>query len=183
MSAAVRIAQSGRGSPERVERRERAEQRRRWWRPGATKKGGAPRCDQGAELVEFALVFPLIMLVLAGILDMGFLFKDYEVVTNAAREGARMATLPGWDDAEVQARVAGYLSAGGLQPDAITTIEGVTIAIDANGRTITGVRVTVLYPHKYMILGPLAELVGGASFSTATLRAVATMRAEVAAGF
>src|ERR671937_3089160 len=117
MSAAERIAQSGRGSPERVERRERAEQRRRWWRPGATKKGGAPRCDQGAELVEFALVFPLIMLVLAGILDMGFLFKNYQVVTNAAREGARMASLPGWSEADVKSRVKDYLNAGGLSGD------------------------------------------------------------------
>ena len=34
------------------------------------------RAESGAQLLEFALVFPVLLFVLAGILDMGFLFKD-----------------------------------------------------------------------------------------------------------
>ncbi len=52
-------------------------------------------CERGAELVEFAFVFPTLLLVMLGIIDFGFLFQRYEVVTNAAREGARVAILPG----------------------------------------------------------------------------------------
>jgi hypothetical protein len=46
-------------------------------------------CEKGAELIEFALVFPLLLLVMFGIMDFGLLFQRYETVTNAAREGAR----------------------------------------------------------------------------------------------
>ena len=55
-----------------------------------------PRSERGAELIEFALVFPTLLLVMLGIIDFGFLFQRYEVVTNAAREGARVAILPGY---------------------------------------------------------------------------------------
>ena len=140
--------------------------------------------ERGAQLLEFALVFPVFLLVLAGILDMGFLFKNYAVVTNAAREGARMAALPGWDSEQVTTRVNSYLAAGGLQGTATTAIDNVTILTDpVSGRTINGVRVTVEYPHAYMILGPISQLVGGGTMpNSVTLRAVATMRVEAAPG-
>jgi Flp pilus assembly protein TadG len=139
------------------------------------------RSERGAELLEFALVLPVLLLVLAGLLDMGLLFKDYEVVTNAAREGARMASLPGWVESDVKSRVDSYLSAGGVQGPATTTVTDVVIA-DANGRTINGIKVLVSAPHTYFILGPIAQLVQSGELATATLRAAATMRSEVAAG-
>ena len=52
------------------------------------------RSEDGAELVEFALVLPMLLLVVLGIAEFGFIFQRYEVVTNAAREGARMACSP-----------------------------------------------------------------------------------------
>ena len=61
-----------------------------------------PRGEGGNALVEFALVLPLLMLVFAGIVDFGFLFQRYEVITNAAREGARLAVLPGYGTTDVQ---------------------------------------------------------------------------------
>ena len=51
---------------------------------------------RGAELIEFAFIFPLLLLVCLGIVDFGLLFQRYEVLTNAAREGARVAVLPGY---------------------------------------------------------------------------------------
>jgi Flp pilus assembly protein TadG len=139
------------------------------------------RSERGAELLEFALVLPILLLVLAGILDMGFLFKDYEVVTNAAREGARMASLPGWAESDVRARVNSYLSAGGFQGTATTTVTAVRMA-DANGRSINGIQVLISAPHSYLILGPIAKLIQSEDLATTTLRAAATMRTEVAAG-
>ena len=44
--------------------------------------------DRGSELVQLAIVLPILLLIVAGIADFGFLFQRYEVVTNAAREGA-----------------------------------------------------------------------------------------------
>ena len=50
-------------------------------------------------------MFPTLLLVMLGIMDFGFLFQRYEVVTNAAREGARVAILPGYQTPDVEARV------------------------------------------------------------------------------
>jgi hypothetical protein len=137
--------------------------------------------ERGAELVEFALAMPVLLLVLAGILDMGFLFKNYEVVTNAAREGARMAALPGWVEADVVARVNSYLANGGYTGSATTVVDTVILAT-GGGRSLNGVRVTVSCPHTFMILGPLVQLVQGSALANPTLHAVVTMRAEMAAG-
>ena len=68
--------------------------------------------EQAAQLVEFALVLPMLLLVVLGIAEFGFIFQRYEVVTNAAREGARMAVLPGYTTADVDARVRVYVTQG-----------------------------------------------------------------------
>lgn len=143
------------------------------------------KSERGAELVEFALALPILLLVLAAIVDMGFLFKDYEVLTNAAREGVRVAALPGWVEADVVARVNAYLTAGGFQGTgpATTTVRPVTLVTDpVSGRSIDGVEVAVSREHAYFILGPLVRFVQGTAIENTTLRAVATMRVEMAAG-
>ena len=139
------------------------------------------RSQRGAEIIELALVLPILMLVLGGIVDFGFLFKNYEVVTNAAREGARFGLVPTVTEEDVQTRVGMFLSAGGLLPASATvTVDNVTVAIDSI-RSVSAIRVHVLYPHTYMVLGPLMQLVGAAPLGTTPLRAAATMRNEVAA--
>ena len=42
--------------------------------------------------MEFAIVLPLLVLILAGMVDVGRAFNSYMVITNAAREGARAAS-------------------------------------------------------------------------------------------
>ena len=80
------------------------------------------RDEKGAELIEFALVVPILLLLVAGIVDFGFMFQRYEVVTNAAREGARTATLPGYSQADVRQRVQSYLTSGGLSATPVIAI-------------------------------------------------------------
>lgn len=59
---------------------------------------------KGQSMVEFALVLPIMLLLLLGIMEFGFIFHEYLVVTHAAREGARDASL-GATDAEVRTLV------------------------------------------------------------------------------
>ena len=83
--------------------------------------------------MEFALVLPLLLFVVLGIAEFGFIFQRYEVVTNAAREGARMAVLPGYDTAPaedaIRARVRAYIQAGrvpitgGTPPASIVNVD------------------------------------------------------------
>jgi Flp pilus assembly protein TadG len=137
---------------------------------------------RASEIIEMAVVLPILLVVLGGILDMGFLFNNYETLTNAAREGARMAAVPGWAQADVEDRVRQYLAADGMDTAAVvTTVTPVSIAVP--GGTFNGVKVVVSYPYNYMILGPLMKLVDSqSSLDQVTLAAGATMRAEIAAG-
>jgi Flp pilus assembly protein TadG len=56
-------------------------------------KSTRTRQDRGASAVEFALVLPLLLLVIAGIVDFGRAFFTQVILTNAAREGARAAVF------------------------------------------------------------------------------------------
>jgi len=49
--------------------------------------------ERGQSLVEAAIVVPLLLLLLAGVVELGRAFYTYIVITNAAREGARYASL------------------------------------------------------------------------------------------
>ena len=48
----------------------------------------------GQNLVEFALVAVLLLALVLGIVEFGRVWMTFQVVTNAAREGARLAALP-----------------------------------------------------------------------------------------
>ena len=136
--------------------------------------------DEAAQLVEFALVLPMLLLVVLGIAEFGFIFQRYEVVTNAAREGARIAVLPGYTDADVIARVRSYVTQGRVP--ATTTnptvvITNVTIPVTGGLPSISAKRVVVTYTHSYTFLPNIAGWFG-ASFTTVPLQAVAEMRKE-----
>jgi len=132
--------------------------------------------ESGAELIEFALVFPLLLLVFLGIIDFGLLFQKYEVVTNAAREGARVAVLPGYVDADVQFRVSQYLTASGLTGPAVTTV-GAEQILPVGAQCISVRPVTVAYPYTYSFVAGIATYFGG-DFALTNLRATAAMRNE-----
>ena len=51
------------------------------------------RSSEGVALVEFALVIPVLLLLLVGILDTGRAVNAYVTISNASREGARYAAL------------------------------------------------------------------------------------------
>jgi Flp pilus assembly protein TadG len=138
------------------------------------------RDTRGTEAVEFALVLPILMLVVAGIFDMGFLFNNYQTLTNAAREGARVAVVPGWAQTDVEDRVKQYLQADGMNPDA-AQIDVTGVQINVGGAPISAVKVVVSYPYNYMVLGPIAGVLqGGGTFDVVTLTAASTMRTEIA---
>jgi Flp pilus assembly protein TadG len=136
--------------------------------------------EEAAHLVEFALVLPMLLLVILGIAEFGFIFQRYEVVTNAAREGARMAVLPGYTTADVIARVRVYVTNGRV-PTTVTNpnivVTDVTIPVGAGLPSINAKRVTVTYTHGYTFL-PKISTWFGATYTTVPLKAVAEMRKE-----
>ena len=70
------------------------------------------RRDEGAALVEAAFVLPLLLFVSVAIIEFGRAFQTWQIVTNAAREGARVAVLPGMSDDAIKTRVQDYMNMG-----------------------------------------------------------------------
>jgi Flp pilus assembly protein TadG len=128
--------------------------------------------QRGAALVETALVLPLILLVSVSIFEFGRAFQTWQVLTNAAREGARIAILPGTVDSDVTARVQQYVTGGQLTGTATVAIDhNQTISIGTG--TATASKVTVNYPFSFMVLSPVAKLLVsnsalGADFTMST---------------
>lgn len=132
------------------------------------------RSERGAELVEFAFVLPLLLLIGLGICDFGMLFQRYEVVTNAAREGARAGAV-GLSQQQIETVIDAYLEAGGLNGESQVEVSFPTIGVNP---ALNAVRVTVAYPNGTFIVGPIARLFGS-SLQDVTLRSASTMRVEI----
>src|SRR4029450_13281952 len=75
------------------------------------------KSERGAALLEAALTIPMLLLVAVGIFEFGRAYQAWQVLTNAAREGARIAVLPDPTPGLVETRVLEYMQAGQL-PDA-----------------------------------------------------------------
>jgi hypothetical protein len=59
--------------------------------------------DEGQNLVEFALLLPILMYILMGIMQFGLIFAVYLTLNNAVREGARWASIYVYDNSASQA--------------------------------------------------------------------------------
>ncbi|PKM76263.1 MAG: pilus assembly protein TadE [Firmicutes bacterium HGW-Firmicutes-15] len=59
------------------------------------------KSQQGQALVELALVLPILLMLLFGIIEFGRIFGAYMVITNLSREGARYGVV-GHDDSQIQ---------------------------------------------------------------------------------
>jgi Flp pilus assembly protein TadG len=136
------------------------------------------RSERGAELIEFAIVVPILIFIIAGIFEFGMMFRTLEVVTNAAREGARVGVLPGYDTPDVQTRVNDYLAVSGLTGAHTTTVTNQTLATGAG--QFAARSVNVVYPYSFVVLGGFAPFFGG-SFGSINLTAAAVMRTETQA--
>lgn len=138
--------------------------------------------ERGTALLETALTLPLLLLVSVGIFEFGRAYQTWQVVTNAAREGARLAVLPNLAAGAVDARVRNYLTSGQLANAAGATIDvnpAATVSI-GGGATASASLVTVNYPFQFIVLQPVARLlVSGSTLGAPfTLTASAEMRNE-----
>jgi Flp pilus assembly protein TadG len=111
--------------------------------------------DRGTAAVEFALVVPILLLIVFGIIDFGRALNAQIVLTGAARDGVRLAAL-GYPDAAIQARVVA------AAPD----LSGVTATVAAScppgaGPTANA-QVNVSYSFSFITpIGAVAGLLGG----------------------
>lgn len=136
------------------------------------RKGGTP--DRGATVVEFALLLPVLLLMVFGIIDFGRALNAQVTITQAAREGARL-------DALNQPNVVTRTKAAATGLSASVTVAEVTTCPPGSGPTANAdVRVT--YSFNFITpIGAIARMFGGGSgpgSSPLTLTAQGVMPCE-----
>ena len=110
---------------------------------------------RGQAVVEFALVLPVFLLMLFGAIEFGRAYYTVHLLTNAAREGARMGALPDKVETDVSGSVDGFLTNAGLSGGWSTA----TVAKDSGGTARSGLvdavegdRVYVTITHSFNVL-------------------------------
>ncbi|MEM9185964.1 MAG: TadE/TadG family type IV pilus assembly protein [Planctomycetota bacterium] len=124
---------------------------------------------RGAAVVEFAIVAPVFFLVILGMIEFGRMAMVQQVITNAAREGARIGVLDDSTTQDVTSTVDNYLDSAGIR-NASVTVSPNPPSSALYGQSVT---VTVSIPFGNVSWLPTPKFISGQ-----TLRAEAVMRRE-----
>jgi len=108
------------------------------------------REERGQTLVEFALVLPLLGLLIFGIIQFGILFYTYIDLTSAAREGARKASVSRTDANAIKTVKATIAAATSVVDDTADTITVTPAQPWTSGQDV---EVKVTYPYSLNIMG------------------------------
>lgn len=112
---------------------------------------------KGQALVELALITPILLLMVAGTVELARAFRSYQVVTDATREGLRWTAGKAVDSSEAEELVREALARGGLDPDRVTF----TWPLGTGGfETGDRVGLRVEYEYQWTWLRPLLGWVG-----------------------
>jgi Flp pilus assembly protein TadG len=121
------------------------------------------RSERGQSLTEFALVLPLLVVLLFGIIQFGITFNNYISLTDAVRAGARKGAVARHLDDPVGSTVA-QVRASASDLDAAQ----LQISVESTWEHGEAVTVTASYPYEIRLFGiPLKE---GRMSSTTTER-------------
>ena len=146
-------------------------------------KGRFFKEERGTSIVEFALVLPLLILFVFGIVEFGIAFYDKAMLTNASREGARAGIVFNVDgngdwlfvgDAKISDTVNNYLSSYLITFSSPTNANvSTTLTLNPDtGRYSPGgqLRVDVTYAYTYLVLPNfVASLMNPLNFTATTV--------------
>ncbi len=107
-------------------------------------------------MAEFALIIPVLLLIVIAIIDFGRAIYAYSVVANCAREGARYGVISGHEDSGIIARVN----------EAAVGLDKSQLSINIT-RTATTVKVEVGYNFE-LIVPMIAQVIGRSSLPLAS---------------
>lgn len=143
--------------------------------------GSRARSERGAEILELVLVTPIFLLLIGAMFDFGFLFRNWEVVTNASREGARVGILPAYtcdgSTNDVKDRVTAYMNSAGITDSTKYTVTIKNQAVATAAGTFNSCVVFVELTQPLPSLSVLGTIFGGA-FGNVPVRAATIMRTE-----
>jgi Flp pilus assembly protein TadG len=137
--------------------------------------------QRGAVLVELAVVMPILLFLFVGVVDYGLILREYQILQNGAREGARLSMLPAYkiegttaqQNAKrdtIRQRVVDYLATEQITIALSDVTVNQTTTIDMGGGLLAGAsKVTVNY-NRTLLIG------NGWPFGPVSLRGEATFR-------
>ncbi len=101
------------------------------------------KSEHGQALVEFAIIVPVFALLLFGIIEFGRLWETMNLMTSAAREGARVAAVTAPDVSRVRAKALNLVSSSGLTAISVSVsgpggANEVTVTVSGSYTPITG---------------------------------------------
>jgi Flp pilus assembly protein TadG len=127
--------------------------------------------QKGQAIVEFCVVLPLLLILLAGIIEFSLIMYDKAVITNASREGARagiVAQTPRKTASEVQAIVNNYLTNNLITFRSSTP--AVTVEATSSSPTINDtLTVTVHYTYGYLVIPNFISSGSGIAMNARTI--------------
>ena len=113
--------------------------------------------EDGQAMVEFAMVAPILLMLVLGIIQFGILFNHYQTLTDAVRVGARQAavsrTLPN-PAAAAEARVRSAASGSLSDADDPVALDVTVTSTFAQGSDVT---VKATYPYSINLLGVVVK--------------------------
>jgi Flp pilus assembly protein TadG len=138
----------------------------------------SPRRGQAA--VEFALVLPILLVMLIGIVEFGRAWSEHQVITDAAREAARQAAIHDEDVVEHDVLAAAYDAMGraGINYPARCASASPPCVVLTNwdGPTNSDLTVAINLPYRFTFFGPLVKWATGKTYMV--LKTTFTMRNE-----
>lgn len=129
------------------------------------------RGESGQALVEFALILPVILLLVVGMLEFARAWNLHQVMTDAAREGARRAVLANavMDQDSVRAAMWRHLAQFGYDPSYSSIMSATTITpIDSFKQSGANITIQLSLPYRFWIV----------PWQTITMKTAFTMRNE-----
>lgn len=123
--------------------------------------------EDGQSIIEFALILPILLLILMGILEFGLMLNAYLSINNASRDGARYASVGSTDDSVVAAI-----------ENVLPMIDPLDVSVNISplyGSRNRGDAVTVEVLYTYEVTMPVISAIISNSID---LRAETTMRVE-----
>jgi Flp pilus assembly protein TadG len=130
---------------------------------------GNGKSRQGAAVVEFAVVAPVLIMFLLGIIECGRMVMVQQALTTAVREGARTAIVEGTPVATAEKAVQSFLAGTGIRGGKISITPHET-GLLAHGQPVT-VSISVPFTEVSWLPNPFF-------FRNTTLTSAATMRRE-----
>jgi Flp pilus assembly protein TadG len=118
-----------------------------------------------------------------GIVEFGNAWRHYQLITNTAREGARIAVLPSSTATTVDSVINDRLDKSGLDTTKATITKTILDFGDVGYANSADI-VTIQYPYDFVFLGPVVDLMcsvfgcGPGGFTTVQLTSTSTMRNE-----